>query len=153
MNIRQAVESDLANLADCAEAFYASSEKLHEFELDRFVGLWTVLIRNGSGVMFVLEDEHGRGLAGAIGGMVHPEPYSKGTVAQEMFWFVRPEARGGRGVALYKAFEAWAQTKKATEIRMGYLVDLMPEKVAHFYERAGFERVEVGYSKRLACAG
>jgi GNAT superfamily N-acetyltransferase len=60
--------------------------------------------------------------------------------------------RGG-GVLLYRAFEAWAKTKKATELRMGYLVDLMPEKVAHFYERVGFERVEVGYSKRLLCAG
>jgi len=56
-------------------------------------------------------------------------------------------------VLLYRAFEAWAKTKKATELRMGYLVDLMPEKVAHFYERVGFERVEVGYSKRLLCAG
>jgi len=150
MNIRQAVESDLAALAPCAEAFYASSAKLHDFELGRFVGLWKVLISNGSGAVFVVEKDGL--LVGAIGGMVHPEPYSKGTIAQEMFWFVQPFARGG-GVLLYRAFEAWAKTKKATELRMGYLVDLMPEKVAHFYERVGFERVEVGYSKRLLCAG
>ena len=150
MTIRQATIEDLPLLEPCAKEFYASSENLHDFEIGRFVGLWRTLISNGSGAVFILKD--GDEVTGAIAGLLHQDPYSAGTVAQEMYWFVRAAARGG-GVRLYRELERWAVSKGATELRMGYLVDLMPEKVAHFYERVGFRKIEVGYSKRLECAG
>lgn len=150
MTIRQATIEDLPALEPCAREFYASSENLHEFDLDRFVSLWRVLISNGSGIVLLLIN--GNEIAGAIAGLIHPSPYSARTIAQEMYWFVRPSMRGG-GVLLYREFERWAIYKGAAELHMGYLVDLMPEKVAAFYERVGFHKVEVGYSKRLECAG
>lgn len=129
-----------------AREFYASSKMLREFNLVKFIELWTIFLVQGTGVIFLLMD--GGAITGTIGGIVYPEAYSGELTAQEFFWFVHQKNRGG-GVRLYRAFEQWALKKGCHEVRMGYLVDLMPEKVAHFYERLGFTRVEVNYAKRL----
>lgn len=86
---------------------------------------------------------------GTIGGMCHEEPYDDDTIAQEFFWYVLKESRGA-GILLYRAFEGWARERGCTRLRMGYLVDSMPEKVGHFYERLGLQSEEVVYSKDLA---
>ncbi len=118
--------------------------------MPKFIALWTALLTNGSGGLFLLFE--GSEVEGAIGGVIYPEAYSDAQICQEFFWFVKPESRGG-GVRLYRKFEEWARTKGANEIRMGYLVDSMPEKVSTFYERLGFHPVEVNYTKVLTCAG
>ncbi len=147
MTIRQATIEDLPLLETCAREFYASSKHLRDFELSRFVGLWTSLIAGGTGVIFILAA--GGDIAGAIGGISHPDAYSALIVAQEFFWFVRSELRGG-GVRLYRAFEQWAKDRGCGELHMAYLPDSMPGKVAIFYEKMGFRLAEVAYAKGLA---
>jgi len=144
--IRTAAAEDLARLAPLAQQFYASSRFLREFDIQKFEAFWTGLIASGMGVIFVLED--GGAIAGTIGGLAYAEPYSGELLAQEFFWFV-DEAQRGQGIRLYRRFEQWAREKGCAEVRMGHLADSMPAKVAAFYERVGYTKVETLYAKRL----
>lgn len=145
MEIRRATVEDLAGLEPIARRFYASSERLRSFDAGRFTALWTGMIQNGMGVIFLYCDPEP---AGAIGGVKYPEAYSSDTLAQEFFWFVDEDHRGG-GLGLYHAFEQWARDEGCDEIRMGHLVDLMPAKLTAVYRRLGFEQIETNWAKRL----
>lgn len=146
MLIRQARVEDLPRLSACAEEFYASSKFLKTFDLDRFVAMWTALLGNETGVIFLLCE--GEEISGTIGGVAYPEAYSSEVIAQEFFWYSLSTSRGA-GVRLYRAFEEWARARGCSQIRMGHLVDSMPEKVARFYERMGFVPIEVNFCKSL----
>ena len=146
MLVRQATLQDLPRLSACGREFYTSSKVLREFNIERFCETWTVLLSNGTGVIFLLCD--GEEITGTIGGMAHKDLYSNDIIGQEFFWYVLEESRGA-GVRLYRAFENWAKERGCSRLRMGYLVDSMPEKVGRFYERLGLEADEVVYSKEL----
>lgn len=146
MILRQATIEDLPALSKCAAEFYASSRILKTFEIERFVDTWTRFLYGGMGVIFLLVE--GEEILGTIGAVAYMEPYSQEMIAQEFWWYVLKESRGA-GVRLYRAFEEWATARGCSRLRMGHLVDSMPEKVAHFYERIGLQREEVVYSKSL----
>jgi len=112
-------------------------------------GAWTALITQGSGVIFAYEKDGE--LVGTIGGVVHRDIYGEALIAVEFFWFIQEEHRG-MGIRLYKTFENWARNRGASSIQMMHLLDLMPEKVGHFYLRQGYEPIETRYSKRLRVA-
>ncbi|HEV8500430.1 MAG TPA: GNAT family N-acetyltransferase [Casimicrobiaceae bacterium] len=133
-------------MEETAHAFYASSRFLDHFSLAKFREIWTQFLELDAGVIFAA-DSDGE-IVGVIGGLVHPEIYGNGIVAEEFFWFVRPEFRGA-GVRLYRRFEQWARSRGAGEIQMVHLFDSMPEKVAKFYLHSGFEPVEMRYRKAL----
>jgi GNAT superfamily N-acetyltransferase len=137
-------------MEEAARAFYRSSRFLGKFNTDRFCEVWRGLLDLGAGAIFAA-DSDGE-IVGAIGGLVHREIYGDRIIAEEFFWFVRPEFRGA-GVRLYRRFEQWAREQGAREIQMVHLFDSMPEKVARFYLHSGFEPVEMRYVKPLAPAG
>jgi GNAT superfamily N-acetyltransferase len=148
--IREITIGELARVEDAAREFYAASRMLGaRFRIDRFREIWEPLLRAGAGVIFAdwRQDE----IAGVIGGIVHREIYGDALVAEEFFWFVREQYRGA-GVALYRRFEEWARGRGASSIQMVHLFDSMPEKVAKFYLRSGFEPAEMRYVKQLATA-
>lgn len=144
--IRALTAGELGRVEDAAREFYASSRVLGEFSLERFREIWGELLKTPAAVIFA--DVRSDGLAGVIGGLAHREIYSDRMIAEEFFWFVR-EAQRGSGIALYRAFERWARERGAAEIHMAHLFDSMPDKVAKFYLRAGFEPVEMRYKKSL----
>lgn len=146
MLIRAATVEDLPRCSQSAQEFYESAPSLGSFELDRFITMWTMLLGNGSGVIFLLLD--GEVIVGAIGGVAYPDTYTANLMATEFFWFVGKASRG-QGVRLYRLFEQWARDRGCAQIRMVHLLDLMPEKVARFYDRAGFKPLEVHYAKEL----
>ena len=144
--IRQATPEDFAALEPLGREFYAQSRFLQGLDWGRFTKLWTALIGQGTGVILLLEEPGG--VAGMLGGVIYPEPYSGALIATEFFWFVRSAARGG-GLSLYKAFEQWARRERCTQIRMVHLLDLMPEKLERVYRHLGYEPVETHYVKEL----
>jgi GNAT superfamily N-acetyltransferase len=146
MPITCATPSDLARLEPLAREFYASSRFLVEFDLDRFVALWTHLIESGAGVIFLLEEDGE--IAGTIGGVVYPEAYSPLLIATEFFWYVRDGLRGS-GLKLYRKFEDWARSRGCGQVRMIHLLDSMPEKLERVYKHLGFEAAEVHYTKEI----
>ena len=146
MEMRQAGIGDLPKLEATARAFYASSRFLGDFEMERFIALWTRLLADETGVIFAFAD--GAEVVGALGGVVYPDAYSPRMIAVEFFWFVRPERRG-KGLQLYYAFEEWAKRKGARQIRMTHLCDLMPENLRWLYGELGFTAIEINYAKEL----
>ncbi len=145
--IRELRLSEVDSLIPLSREFYAASRFLGEFDIEKFRQIWATLLNGDMGVILVWDD--GNGPVGVIGGFVHPELYGGAILAEEMFWFTS-EKRRSVGVALYRAFEAWARSRGAESIQMVHLMDSMPEKVASFYVRLGFEPIETRYSKRLA---
>lgn len=144
--IREIPIAELGALEEAANHFYASSKFLEGFSLTRFVQVWTALLTEKSGVIIAHEEDHR--IVGAIGGMAHRDLYGEKVIAEEFFWFIRPEYRGA-GILLYRAFEEWAKSKGAAELQMVHLLDLMPDRVSLFYRRQGFNPIETRYSKRL----
>ncbi len=148
MEIREVVISELRAVAARAHEFYEDSAVLRVFCDDRFIAFWAGLITSGNGVIFALFD--GDIVAGGIGAVAHPEPYSGELIAQEFFWFVGKAYRAGiAGIRLYGRLELWTRGKGCAELRMAHLVDSMPEKLAAFYERSGYSKIETLYAKRL----
>jgi GNAT superfamily N-acetyltransferase len=150
--IERLTTAQLPELEPGAREFYASSTVLRYLDPARFIEIWTAFLSSGNAAIFAARNGAGEKpgmITGAIGGIVHPDLYDAARlVADEFFWFARPDHRGA-GVALYRAFEQWARERGASEIQMCHLIDSMPAKVARFYMSAGFHAVEVRYSKDL----
>jgi GNAT superfamily N-acetyltransferase len=147
--IRPLTIGELGAVEDAARDFYAASRFLGGFSIDRFCEIWARLLASGDGVIFAaFSNVDKEELAGVIGGLIHREIYGEALIAEEFFWFVRP-GRRHVGVELYRHFEQWARDRSAATIQMVHLFDSMPEKVARFYLRSGFEPVEMRYVKAL----
>jgi len=145
--IREATPEDLSLLEPLARQFYAESRFLDGFSGERFEAIWRELMASGRGVIFLLLD--GGQVAGGLGGVMYPEPYSGAGVATEFFWYVGAGHRGS-GMKLYWAFEEWARRKGCSQIRMVHLTDSMPEQLSRVYGRLGFEAAETHYVKALS---
>lgn len=146
MSVRASTIEDLPAMESVAAEFYRSTKFLEDFRISRFSEIWTALLGNGNGVIFI--EHRGDEIAGVMGGIVHRDLYGESLIAEEMFWFVKKEMRGA-GIALYRYFEQWAIDKGAKTIQMVHLLDLMPDKVRHFYTRQGYYPIETRYSKSL----
>jgi GNAT superfamily N-acetyltransferase len=146
-HITPARAEDLPRLEPIAREFYASSRFLKRFDISLFCQAWEALLRNGTGVIYLLIDGAGE-ITGTIGGVAYPDLYSGALVATEFFWFVREGCRG-KGIELYKSFERWAREKQCVEIRMVHLLDSMPEKLERVYRSLGFSPTEKHYAKEL----
>lgn len=71
-------------------------------------------------------------------------------IAQEMFWWVDPEARGlGAGRKLLETIEAWAKEQGAQKLTMVALDDVDGERVAGMYKAAGYRPLERNFVKVL----
>lgn len=145
--IRQATRADVPAIVDMAMRFYAVSgyERIAPIAKESAAGI--VLVCIDAGVMLVAEREDG-----SIAGMVclHIEPYLFNidtTIAQEIAWWIEPDARGGMLAArLLKAAEAAAREAGASVLRMGVLHDSPPQAAA-LYERMGYSPSDRAYLK------
>lgn len=118
------------------------------FRPEFFRKTWGLIFKMGMGAIWKLEID-GK-LAGGFGGMIHPDMNDGELVAQEAFWYVIKEHRGGmQGVRLKHAFEDWAAMKGAKRILMTHLKCSMPEKLKAFYERQGYREMETTYVKDI----
>lgn len=147
--IRIADLADISALEPLAGEFYASSKFLTGFNIEVFRSNWRNFIAGGKGVILLLEDSKHL-IIGALGGLAYNDPCSGALLATELFWFVSPAARG-HGVKLLRAFEEWAHGLGCESVQMVHLMDSMPQKLGRFYARAGYEAMEIRYTKAL-CA-
>jgi GNAT superfamily N-acetyltransferase len=70
--------------------------------------------------------------------------------AQEVFWWVEPQHRGGfLGTELRQGLEDWACNKGCLTMEMGALEALRPEVLTALYARKGFDAKERTFIKRL----
>jgi len=87
---------------------------------------------------------------GMIAGSVSPYFFSKGALASDFVWYVRPEYRGSRtAVKLLKMFSSWAVERGASELYMGVTTNVHATRTGALLQRLGFEHVGGNYRKRL----
>jgi GNAT superfamily N-acetyltransferase len=144
--LRTVIPNELRGMEDIAQQFYSSTAHLRGFDIRKFERTWKPLLESGNGIIIAIFD--GSYMLGAIGGAKYEDINSGEKVAAELFWYVRPEARG-RGISLYREFESWAKQNGCTQIRMAFLVDSMPHKVESAYIRMGFHEAEKLFVKDI----
>ena len=147
IEVRRAQVEDLLPCLDMTERFHAASPiaKIAPFDKDGMAATLRAMFQNDhSGVWLALRDGQPVGIAGAL---LYPLYFSPAhNVAQELFWWLDPAARGcGAGKSLFQSVQNWAKDKGAAAVFMIALDDNRVSKTDKFYRRAGFEPLERTY--------
>ena len=141
--IREATLDDLPALLDMGREFYAASAfDAIGFNEDTARAMLQVLIGSPTGVLLIAEG----GMAAAL---VYPFYFNaEHTTAQELFWWVAPQARGGGlGRQLIAALEAAVQARGAKSLSMIALAEIDGPAVAELYRRHGYRASEQSFIK------
>jgi GNAT superfamily N-acetyltransferase len=147
-SISTATEHDLDILAEMGYLFADLYGKdLMKFRASVFVEKMKTFMKGGLGTVLCLHQKWD--LKGAIAGVLYENVFDGAPCASELFWYVWPGAERGAGTALLSAFEEWARSRGATRVTMAYMVHNMPEALASFYERRGYQAFETHYVKLL----
>lgn len=149
-SVREAVDADkpaiermglqfVSSVARYGTLFRATSASMHALSEMFLTGAFPAVILlavDGKGVPF-----------GMIACVVAPQLIDGTIYADEVVWWVDPDARGMRaGPALLKAAEEWARGKNCSMLKM---VAPVPSTVGRFYERLGYVAVETAHVKVL----
>lgn len=103
------------------------------------------LLATDQAAIFVAEV--GGVVVGCLALHVFPHPMSGEQTANELVWWVNPEARGV-GLLLLRRGEQWAKAMGAQTLQM--VAPQAATDVQAFYQRAGFVPVETMYARRIA---
>ena len=105
----------------------------------------------GAPTSTVLVAEDSGRLQGVVAGIVSPVPFNREVLtAQELFWWVSPEARqGGIGAALLQALEDWARKQGAPTLTVAAFEGLHYAAVDALYRGKGYHRIESHYIKEI----
>ena len=149
--IRPAHASDLPALMDMAADFYAASPctDIIEFDPVSMSNTFRRLATTSSACLLVGQVD-GEAMAMIAGALSEHYLNSKHIIAQELFWWSDPRARGtGAAIRLLQGFEDWAREQGAGTVIMASTSTLAPQKLARLYARRGYKSVDVNYAKRL----
>ena len=145
MGIRVATLADLPRILALGELLHMESPRWSRLSFNRAKAAHFIahLIMEPEGVVFVAEQD---GLVvGGIAGITSPHWSSDDLVAQEVSFFMAPEARGSMaGVRLVGALRAWGGMRGAKWLQAGTSTGVDPERTAGLYERLGFSRCAIG---------
>lgn len=144
--IRQGEPGDIDTIVNMACEFWAHTIYTEPCDPSTVADMAGACIENG--MMAVLDIDGVCGFAcGVIGPLLGNRNVLTGT---EIAWWVNPENRSGRnGVALLKFLESLAREKGVKYWNMAFMQSSMPEAVEGMYQKLGYERTEVVYTKVL----
>jgi hypothetical protein len=151
--IRPAVTSDLPRLNIMGAKFFEATGFADLFgmryNLCTSVKFFTYLIANEQAIVLVGEGPE-EIVAGAAA-LAYPCLLDEDSLtAQECFWWVEPEFRGGAlGSALQNGIEDWARGKGCMTMEMGAIETLRPDVLAAAYARKGYAPKERIFCKSL----
>lgn len=132
--MRAATEADIPAMLDMGADFHAASGARFGYDRDAMARVFAAMIEADTATVIVSD-------TGLIGGVLSPAYCDPAWImAVEMFWW----ASGG-GMALLKAFEAWATEQGAQEVRMTSLAAL--PKADAILQHKGYAPVEISYQK------
>lgn len=144
--IRRATHEDIDACLLMARRFFDESGVVEVgYSQDQMRETLTRLIDNPDACLLVSGGEELTGMAAA---MAYPAYFNGQRVAQELFWWVDPSARGGMaGIKLLRHLEDWARSVEAVALTMVCLpIDSPAESV---YQRSGYRPSERSYMKAL----
>jgi GNAT superfamily N-acetyltransferase len=147
--VRPATHEDVDACLPMARRFYDESGMADMIGFDSDSALMTLrhLIDDENAALFVAcKGDERIGMAGAL---AYPMYFNiRQKAAQEMFWWVSPEHRGGTaGVRLMQSMERWAASLGCQTMTMVCLpIDGPAESI---YQRMGYRPLERNFVRRL----
>ncbi len=149
--IRPATVADLSRLEDMGARFFAASGLGRSFHYKPrcFSQVCADFMASDKAVLLVGEGQ--KGAVAMASTMAYPVWFdNEHLTAQEVFWWVEPQHRGGSlGTELRQGLENWARNKGCLTMEMGALEASRPEALAHLYERQGYGPKERIFCKRV----
>lgn len=140
-------ESDLVELGGVLKEFYQMMPYgKREVDETHWASVWMSLLTAGVGRVLGLWKDGV--LVGGIGILITPALEDGTLIAQEAFWFVTGDSRGG-GMKLFIKGEQLARDAGAERMHMIHLTNSMPDKLKKLYERRGYSKVETTYMKEF----
>jgi GNAT superfamily N-acetyltransferase len=150
MPIRNAELKDIPMLVEGGSRIHALTRFKHfPFSAQKTAESLAAIIRHDKGryAFFVAENSEKK-IVGALIGVMEQQLFSEAWVATVMHVDVLPEARmGGYAVRLIKAFENWANNRKAVEITLGTSSGADSAKVSAALKKMDFHVVGQNFSK------
>jgi len=142
--VRRAAPADRIALVRMARDFLAASGLGLPFDPAWVERSAYAHIAGGDRVALVLEA--GGRARGMLAGAVAQSPLAPVTVAEEIAWWIDPEARSlAAARAMLAAFEAWARDRGAAVIGLATL----DGRAGPLYRRAGYAPAEARWMKAL----
>lgn len=147
--IYAATIDDIDGIIVMGRSFFGESgfENEAQFDEDSFRQTCINLLANGC----IFVSKHGDKYAGMISGLAYPFYFNAAhKTAQELFWWVSPEFRGGiSAMRLLRAFEAWAKAQGCMSISMISLPSLVNSPAALMYQKSGYRASEQSFIRSL----
>jgi GNAT superfamily N-acetyltransferase len=149
--VNKATVNDIEDYIGMCAKFHSKStiKDYAVFDVESMQAFLLNALSNPDIAVFVCKDDNK--LIGITAGLVFPLYFNHNyKVAQELWWWLEPEARGsGAGDLMYKALESWAKEKEANAMFMIALEDEKVETMAKLYKRKGFVGTERTFIKEL----
>jgi GNAT superfamily N-acetyltransferase len=150
--VREATLHDLGRYVVLGHEFHKASPMhgVAEFDPEGYINFMVNALDNPDiGVWLAELDGEIVGITGAILYPLYFSPTNK--VAQELWWWLTPKARGtGAGAQMFKQIKEWAAKKGAAAMFMIALEDERAGKMEKLYRRAGFRPLERTFIKEVA---
>jgi GNAT superfamily N-acetyltransferase len=120
--VRVAIDLDLLSLVELGEEYFNEVNEWNHmaFNRDKVTGFAIFAISNKSHNIFVAIDDDTNRPVGFFWGCVIEHVWTDEPMGQDMFMFVRKEARGyGAGKKLIQAFTEWCKVSGCKSIQCG----------------------------------
>jgi GNAT superfamily N-acetyltransferase len=151
VTVRAATIDDMPSYMDLAEAFVATTPVSHIVPFDREGTAAFVEGALDSENMIVLVAEDAGELIGITAAIAYPMYFNPSKlVAQELWWYIKPDARGGAASKLlFQEIEKWGKSKQAEAMFMVALDNDRVTTMAKMYGRLGYAPTERVFVKGL----
>jgi hypothetical protein len=149
--VRPATVDDIPCYMDLAEAFVATTPVNHLIPFDRECTAAFVEGALDNENMIVLAAEDAGELIGITAAIAYPMYFNPAKlVAQELWWYIKPDARGGAASKLlFQEIEKWGMSKQAAAMFMVALDNDRVETMVKLYGRLGYTPTERAFVKGL----
>lgn len=142
--IRLATEADFDAILEMSAKFWLHTQFDEPF--DREHTLIMVQFAHAQGLLAVVDVDGPIGFCAAVKSPILGSPNAYG--ATELAWWLNPESRGGKhGIALLRFMEQLIQEQGIKYWTMVAMESSMPKEVGRMYEKLGYVRSEISYTK------
>lgn len=151
VNVRPVTAADLDAYVKLLNHFHEASpmQGVAPYDFDGIRAFLSASLEN-TNILLLVGELDGQ-IVGGASCLLYPLYFSPSyQVAQELWWWLMPAARGsGIGQAMFKAIKAWAKDKNAKALFMIALEDERAAAMEKVYFRAGFRPLERTFIKEL----
>lgn len=148
--IRPASLSDVAAVAVLGERFHeeAGLGDIASYSHADTRATLAGMVESPDAILIVAEKDGE--IVGMAGALTFPFYFNAGhRTAQELFWYVKSDARDGTGRELIDALEATAREMGCESLIMIALENISPEVTGRYYRSRGYRAAEHSWIRRL----